>query len=170
MGCVCALTNGLVHMASYSNGVIHLGPMMAERCATIRVDLNMASLSKLSRGPHAVCKLILILDIFRHRVMYHLFCSCPDSTPYILPISRQYTISPAHVLSVHHLSCPCPFRTLSLLPMSFQYTISPAHVLSVHHLSCPPSHLAVSSQNNLSLSCLCPDSIKSVLHIFSVHK
>ena len=45
-----------------------------------------------------------------------------------MPNSSQYTISPAHVQSVHHISCQCPVNTSSLLPMYSQCMISFANV------------------------------------------
>ena len=47
----------------------------------------------------------------------------------LLPMSSKYTISTAHVQSVHHLYYPCPVRTPTLL----------AHIQSVPHLHSPYS-------------------------------
>ena len=98
-----------------------------------------------------------------YRPCHHYYPSLV-STPYLLPISSQYTISPVHVQLMHPLSYPCPVRVSPLLyPLpvgirlscpcqvriqpafaahipgiiSSQYIISPAIIISQYHLSWP---------------------------------
>ena len=92
-----------------------------------------------------------------------VYSPCPDFTPSLQPMYREYfmstveilpllhlcSTSTVHVPSVHHLSCPCQVSTPYLLPMSCQNTnilpitsqnsTSTAHVESKHHLSYPSS-------------------------------
>ena len=51
-------------------------------------------------------------------------------------MSSNYTISLAHVRSVHHSIGPCPVSTSSHPSTSTQHIISCAHVQSLHHVSC----------------------------------
>ena len=100
--------------------------------------------------------------------LQHLYYPCLVSTPYLLPISSQYTISSAHIHLVHHLSCPPVVSKPSLLPMSSKtitstitsqnFTYS-THVQSEYHMfwSCPistPSLLPLFYQD---LSCPSPN-------------
>ena len=83
----------------------------------------------------------------QHISRQHLYYLWLGSTLYLLPMSSQYTISPAHVQSVYHLSslhpvriptqCPCPVRITSLLPLLSQITSYSAHGQSVHNHSTP---------------------------------
>ena len=79
----------------------------------------------------------------------YMFYASPVSTPFVLPMSSQYTMSLIHVQSLHHLlpmyckitTSPAyyyrPKLILPLMSMFRQYTIYPTHVQSVHHLCCP---------------------------------
>ena len=82
--------------------------------------------------------------------VHHLSWSCPVSTPSLLPMSSQQTISSTHVPS-EYISCPLPVRVPSLLLMYIQYIISCPHPVRIPHLCpCPirlPSLLPLSSQN-----------------------
>ena len=53
-----------------------------------------------------------------------------------LSMASQYTISPAHVWSVHHLSCPSLVSTPCHLTMSSENTTVPVHVQTERHLAC----------------------------------
>ena len=87
-----------------------------------------------------------------------IYCPCLVSTPYLVHISSQNTISHAHIQSVHYLFCTFPMRTLPLLAMLNQYTISFALVQSECQLK-----LSVRIPSECHLSYTCP--LREGIHI-----
>ena len=67
----------------------------------------------------------------------NVYSSCPNITPSLQTMFREYSISTAESLTKSQLYCPCHIGTPSLLPMLSQYTISSTHVLSELLFSCP---------------------------------
>ena len=125
--------------------------------------------------PYAVST-AYVLPVLSH---HNLSCPCPVSTPPLLHMSHQHTISLPNVLSKCDLYFPCPVRIPPLLPMSSQYTIYTAHVQSVLHLYSTRPHLFTISTIHfqtvptlynpcpINIASLNPMSILSVLHPYT---
>ena len=74
------------------------------------------------------CKNVHVCSTTHHKSQQYLILVVP-----LLPMSSQYTISPAKLQSVHHLSCSCLLRIPPLLLMSNQHIISSVLVQSECH-------------------------------------
>ena len=132
----------------------------------LKVCFNLAW-ATCPRAPASVnsqcsCYVYLCWSHFSTTYLQYLYCPSLDSTPYLLPMSSQYTISSVHVQSVYHLFYLCTVRILLLLITSKNPILLPMSSQSVHYYSCPslfspPSHL-VMSRAEYHLSLPCPDS------------
>ena len=88
--------------------------------------------------------------------LHHIYYPYLVSTPYLLPMHSQNTISRTHVQSVHHFSYPCPISTQSLLPITsdnptsfFPYKVNTSSLLSLSSHNATYGSLPISSQNTI---------------------